>query len=152
MHSKLTACREKSYNFKAQSHGISAEKRVLVEKSWKRVCSIFLSTTSFSFALGQAQTPSLSPLRKDREERKEVSLCNVTPGKLFLSNLSRHKKKKYRLAPDKYSRHANYYKMLVLLRSLSERALGKGSRRANCLIGKAAQKSSRRAELFYRSV
>ena len=36
----------------------------------------------------------------------------------------KHSKKNYPLAPDEYSRHAQYCKMLLLLRSLNERALG----------------------------
>ena len=55
--------------------------------------------------------------------------------------------KNYPLVPDKCSRHAQYYKMLLLLCSLNERALGTRIKE-NC-FKMATRKRARGAEVFY---
>ena len=64
IHSELTACPEKSYNLQIRSHGVSAEKRGLVEKPWKRVCSIFLINNVFLIYFGLGANPLPLPFAK----------------------------------------------------------------------------------------
>lgn len=56
--------------------------------------------------------------------------------------------KNYPLAPDKYSRHAQYYKMLLFLRSLNEHASGDKDQFSDIFLDRViAAKSLKSADL-----